>query len=311
VKGIGVRRLIVLGAALLMVTAFAACESEGDPEEDAAAQPASISYIATDYKLEGPASVDAGAVSISIQNNGAEPHQALLYKLNEGQDAAKMIAAAKAEPNSWRSFGEYYGGPVGGPGGSGQVTVDIDPGKYALFCEIPDAEGTSHLALGMANDFEVTETAEDDRAEAPTADQEASGKEMEFTLPSDWDGTVKFTNTGQQPHELVVIGAAEGATIEQAFEAITAPPGVEPPAGPPPFTIPASTSPIGPGQSAWIQPDLAPGQYFAVCFVADPTKDDAPHFSLGMQKQFEIAGAAGDAGGTQPEGATGPTGAAD
>jgi hypothetical protein len=313
-----VRRFIVLAAALLMVTAFAACDSEGEGEqagegEAGEGQPASLSIVATDFKLEGPESVGAGAVSISITNNGQEPHQALLYKLNDGQDAATMIAAEKAAPQSFRSFGEYYGGPVASPGGgTGNVIVDLAPGKYAFFCEIPDAEGTSHLALGMASDFEVAEVGGPQRPEPPASDYEATGTEMSFTLPSTWQGTVKFTNAGQQPHELVVVGAAQGATIDQAIAALTAPPGTVRPAGPPPFTLPASTSPIGPEQSAWIQPDLPPGQYFAICFVADLTKDGALHFTLGMQQQFEVAGASGGAGGTQPAGSTGgPTGAAE
>ncbi len=283
------RRFIVLAAALLMVTAFAACDSEGEGEQAGeTVQPRSLGIVATDYKLEGPTSVGAGAVSMSIANNGAEPHQALLYKLNEGQDAAKMIAAEKAQKLSWRSFGEFAGGPVAGPGGTGNVIVDLAPGTYALFCEIPDGEGTSHLALGMASDFEVTESAADEQPAPPEADYESTGTEMSFTLPTVWDGTVKFSNVGQQPHELVVIGAMEGKTIDEALAAITAPPGTERPAGPPPFTIPVSTSPIGPGQSAWVNPDLPPGQYSAMCFVSDLTKDGAPHFSLGMQQKFEV-----------------------
>jgi len=281
------RRLLILGVSLLVV--FAACGREGAPEDlMTAAEPASVAVTATDYALEAPASVGAGAVTLSIQNNGAEPHQAVLFKLNEGRSAATMIAAAKATPNSWRNFGEYAGGPLAGPGGTSQVTVDLAPGKYAFFCEIPDPAGTAHLALNMATDFEVTEAAEDKLPQPPAADQEASGTEMSFTLPTAWDGTVKFNNTGQQPHELVIAGAAGGATIQDAVAAITAPPGGEAPAGPPPFTIPGGVSPIGPGQSAWFQVDLPPGQYFALCFVADLTKGGAPHFTQGMQQQFEV-----------------------
>jgi hypothetical protein len=309
-----VRRLMVLAAALLMVTAFSACDSEdeGGPEAGTG-QPASISFVATDYAFEGPESVGAGAVSISITNNAeAELHQALLYKLNEGQDAAKLIAAEKAETHSWRALGEYAGGPAAGPGGgTAEVTVDLEPGTYALMCEIPDAEGTSHLALGMATDFEVTEAAADEQPEPPDADNESTGTEFSYTLPTAWDGTLKFTNVGQQPHELVVVGAAEGATIDDALAAITAPPGQER-TGPPPFTIPATTSPLGTNRSAWVETDLPPGQYAAICFVADLTKDGAPHFTQGMQQKFEVGGASGDPGGTQPAGSTaGPTGAAD
>ncbi|MEX2540044.1 MAG: hypothetical protein WD646_15470 [Actinomycetota bacterium] len=280
------RRLTVLGAALVMLTVLAACGREA-PVEQVAAGPAQVTVVATDYKLAGPASVGAGAVSLSIRNDGMEAHQAALFKLNAGADVAQMIEAAKAPDRNFQKLGAYSSGPLASPGGTEEIVVDLDPGQYAFFCEIPDSAGTPHLALGMAAPLEVTDAAAADRPEPPTVDQAASGTEMSFVLPTEWTGTIGFENKGQQPHELVIGGAAEGKTIDEAITAITAAPGTEQPAGPPAFTLLGGVSPIRSGKTAWFEVDLAPGPYFALCFVGDPAQM-APHFALGMLQKFEV-----------------------
>ncbi|HYZ93319.1 MAG TPA: hypothetical protein VFA34_13170, partial [Actinomycetota bacterium] len=100
-----------------------------------------------------------------------------------------------------------------------------------------------------------------------------------------WDGTVSFQNNGEQPHELQVIGVAEGKTPEDVQKFFSSEPGES--SGPPPWTTGGGIAGVEPGGSGTFDADLAPGTYFAMCFFADPQKK-APHFALGMMQKFEV-----------------------
>src|SRR5439155_12728355 len=114
---------------------------------------------------------------------------------------------------------------------------------------------------------------------------DASAKEVDFTLRPRFDLPVTFTNNGDQPHELQIYGVRSGKTAADVAAAFRSPGGGA--GGPPPYTGVGGGAVIGPGKSEVIDFRLAPGTYFAMCFVTDP-KTKAPHFALGMMKQFEV-----------------------
>lgn len=278
------RRVIV--CAVLSVFVFAAC-GEDQPEPAAQPEVATMSIEAADYKYSGaPATAESGEVEITLTNAGKEPHQAQLFKMNDGVEIAQLVEKGK-ELEAERVFtelGTWAGGPNAIDPGETQVAVaQLEEGNYAFFCQVPDAKGQAHLALGMVAPLEVTQA--DTEAEAPSADYSSSAKEFSFELPDVWTGAIAFENRGEQAHELQVIGVAEGKTPEDVEAWFKADPGT---AGPPSWTTGGGVAAIEPGDTGSFEGNLEPGTYFAMCFVADPEKK-APHFALGMMQRFEVA----------------------
>lgn len=122
-----------------------------------AAAPASDLAIGqADFAFTVPESVSAGAHVVGVTNDGTQPHEAVLMKLNEGATAAE-VAAAFAPGAS----GPPPAMPVGGvgaiaPGSSQSFPADLSAGRYALLCFLPDpASGKAHVELGMMAEFEV------------------------------------------------------------------------------------------------------------------------------------------------------------
>lgn len=278
------RRLSVVLAMSALV--LASCGQ--DEPEPAAQEPevATMAIEASDYKFSGaPATTQSGEFEITLSNAGKEPHQAQLFKMNDGVEIAQLVEKGKA-PEAERDFSElgtWAGGPNAVDAGETQVAVaQLEAGNYAFFCQVPDAKGQSHLALGMVAPLEVIQA--DDEAEAPSADFSSTGTEFTFELPEEWTGTIAFENRGEQAHELQVIGVAEGKTPEDVDAWFKAEPGT---AGPPSWTTGGGVAVIDPGDTRSFEADIGPGTYFAMCFVADPEKK-APHFALGMMQRFEV-----------------------
>ncbi len=103
------------------------------------------------YVLDGTPA--AGSAIVEVTNTGMDPHEAIVYKLDEGvsvQDAMDFMMA-----------GEDADGPppfmtVGGmaPMSTGLTAwyeLEFESGDYGLFCFIPSPanEGTPHFMLGM------------------------------------------------------------------------------------------------------------------------------------------------------------------
>ena len=117
---------------LLLAAALAGCGSDDDEGDDGAAAPAdTVELVATDFAFE-PSSLTldaAGEHTLTLRNDGEFPH-ALAF---DGLDDAT--------------------GNVD-PGASGEVTVDLEPGTYTLYCPVGNhrdqgMEGT--LVVGGAS----------------------------------------------------------------------------------------------------------------------------------------------------------------
>jgi hypothetical protein len=249
------------------------------------AAPSFISVTASNYKFVAPASVPAGAISVTLTNAGTEAHQAQLFHMNDGVDAGKLVAAGRAQSPDLAldELGAWVGGPNAvGPGGTNVATTKLPPGKYAFICLVPNAKGQSHLSLGMVS--LITVTANSAEASLPAAGYNASTREFGFQPPAKWTGTIAVTNTGRQPHELQILGVAPGKTpadVEKSFKSQSGT------AGPPPWTAEGGVATIAPGTRGVFTANLESGTYYMMCFVTDPQRK-APHFALGMMTKFAV-----------------------
>ena len=108
-----------------------------------------------DYSYEISPEIAAGKRTIRVDNAAAQPHELILVRLAPGKSAADMLGWLE------KMQGPPPGAPVGGStflsrGATNDVTVDFEPGEYALLCMVPDAgDGKPHVAHGMVRQITV------------------------------------------------------------------------------------------------------------------------------------------------------------
>lgn len=125
-----------------------------------------VEVTAGDYSFDGiDGELAAGVTSFELTNDGAEMHELLLLRKNDGvtQGAEELLALSEEEamalvtPVGEPAFAE--------PGDSGYVVADLTAGDYIAICFIPTgtvdpagppAEGPPHAMHGMSTEFTVS-----------------------------------------------------------------------------------------------------------------------------------------------------------
>jgi hypothetical protein len=116
-----------------------------------------------DFAFTMPDEVLEGHFSMKVVNSGSQPHEVIIFKLNEGATVEELLAfaaeAAESDgpPATDGGPGEMVGAayPVAG-GGAEVIYLHLETGNYVAVCFIPDpASGKSHLELGMVKEFTV------------------------------------------------------------------------------------------------------------------------------------------------------------
>jgi hypothetical protein len=281
--------VLVLGLARHAPTPFALGQ-DGTP---APMTELAITLDAVDFAFEGPSEAPAGLVTVTMTNNGAEPHHAQFVRLNDGVTMEAFDGALQSgDPNAIAPLATFVGGPaVVGPGASSQVILRLEAGQYVALCFVPSPDGVPHLMKGMVFPFSVT--GEDPGVPDPTADAEVTLLDYSFDLPERVAAGPQVwhvANQGAEPHELVIYKPAAGLTADDLIALLTASeasPGTEEgAAAEPPFTEVGGMQALASGQSGWVVLDLEPGEYVAVCYVPNP--DGVPHLMLGMIQGFTV-----------------------
>jgi hypothetical protein len=99
----------------------------------------------------------AGNVEIAFDNIGAQPHHLIASRIKGDATAEEVEAAFKEEkgPPPLEEKGTKSTAVL--EGGEAQlVTLDLEPGRYALYCFITDREGgPPHAIKGMVDEVEV------------------------------------------------------------------------------------------------------------------------------------------------------------
>ena len=139
-------------ARVLLPALFAATLS-GAQAPRVAAKPASgptvITIVAYNHFYEAPNPINSGLVTFRFVNRGPDLHQMWIVKIDEGyafSDFMNAIRPGRPMPSWLRGLG----GPESPEAGEEvSVTLNLEPGRYALACFIPTSEGGSHLSKGM------------------------------------------------------------------------------------------------------------------------------------------------------------------
>lgn len=279
---IGLTRLasMALLAVPLLVTSCGGLQAS----EDGGSPPSEATYVASEYTFDGPDTLAAGWTTLHLQNEGEDLHHLALLRLDDGKTAADFETYLKTGAPEFPDWVQDYGGPnaVIGPV-TGTATVKLDAGDYVAACLIPDEDGMPHMAKGMVKPVTVTGTG---GGTPPSADMSVDLGDFTFAHGDPFTAgkhTIEVTNTGKQPHEIVLAKLDPGKTARDLAAAFA--PGA--PEGPPPGTPVGGLTPISPGQVAYFETDLTPGNYAVLCFLEDPASHKV-HAELGMIEEFTI-----------------------
>ena len=281
-------------APLLMALALttSACAGQVAPAVSvapavAAAEPPVLKIVATDHHYMMPSQIKAGYINMVMENAGKEPHHAQFLRLNDGVTMEQFQAALQQGVPAVLAIAALTGGPsVIDPGMSQSVTLNLTPGQYMLLCIIAGADGVPHLAKGMVAPLTVTaaDGAADTIATAPKADGQVRLLDFSFSLPPAIKAgphTWEIKNDGKQPHEMTLIKLAPGKTMADVAAFMAQP------AGAPPFADVGGMQGIMPGAAAWLDLNLEPGNYVALCHIPDMASGEE-HMHLGMIMPFSV-----------------------
>lgn len=111
-----------------------------------------------DFAYVGLTTLPPGEHTVAVTNDGPQPHEAKLVKLNDGTTAEQVVQVfTSSEPPSapppWTSAG---GIAAIATDTSATMEVDVEAGEYAFICLVPDpASGRPHAALGMVGGLTV------------------------------------------------------------------------------------------------------------------------------------------------------------
>ncbi|MBK5115928.1 MAG: cupredoxin domain-containing protein [Thermoleophilia bacterium] len=144
------RRLLLSVAAVALAGFAVGCgDDEGgeDGGEETAQVSETIEIEMDDFKfIPKNAKAKAGTAKIVAPNIGVEPHELELFKSDEDPGSLEVIGdSADTEP-----LGGDVGEAFADPGETGEFTVDLEPGKYAMICNLPN-----HYAQGMYGSLTV------------------------------------------------------------------------------------------------------------------------------------------------------------
>lgn len=255
-----------------------------------------LEMVATEYAFDMPGTAERGYTRLTLVNQGVEDHHAIFFRVNDDATMEQFQEAMMSgDLGAILAVSTAYGGPNVGPGLSASVIAYLDAGQYVVVCVIPDPEGVPHAAHGMVMPLDVTASGAE--GEAPVTDGRVSLVDMAFDgLPETVAAgahTWEIINDGHQLHEIMLLHLAPGITPDVMMAILTgdgaeASPAAGEEAAGPPFTAVAGTAPMSVGAVNYLEMDLEPGDYSAICFIPD-AETGMPHFLMGMIAWFTVA----------------------
>ncbi len=243
-----------------------------------------VTVIAKDYAFQAPDTIEAGAVTFRLKNEGPDLHHVWLIRLENGKTMADVEAALKSGQSGFPTWIVNEGGPNAAvPGAESNATVVLEPGNYALLCVIPAADGQPHMMKGMMRPLTVIRS-DGESTELPTADVRITLADYGFQFSKPLTAgrhVILFRNVASQPHEAVLVQLAPGKSVGDLAGWL------EKREGPPPGRPIGGIAGIDKGVENTIEVNLEPGEYGLICFVPD-AKDGKPHIAHGMITQFTV-----------------------
>ncbi len=291
----GLLTLALLVATIGSVTTFAQDASPVAPISGLAALGyPELRLVATDTGFESPDEVPAGRYLIVLENQGtpggpAQVSDVNLIQLPPGvhiDELNALLLEGGATPPAW--FGEIVstGGFYVEAGETGYAVLDLEPGDW-------------YVGVGDANPFVPLTVTENTSATPgafpdPVADVTVEYAEFALNLPDRipaGNQVWHLSNAVDQQHALTFARTPELMTVEQVQAFVSQLDSGTPQAGiPDPASVEILTSELknlSPGREIWVELELEPGAYAAICGIPDPGTG-APHVLLGEADTFIV-----------------------
>ncbi|MEO7086881.1 MAG: hypothetical protein ABI442_16340 [Gemmatimonadaceae bacterium] len=241
---------------------------------------------ATDFKFEAPSTIPSGATAFHLENAGKEVHHLWLVQIKDGHTYGDFVKAMDA----WSApkkpdWAIDVGGPNDvSPGMTASAVITLEPGKYAMVCYVPAADGRAHVMHGMFK--EITVLQGEAIAAEPTPDITIKTTDYSYDISKPitaGNHVIRIENLANQSHEVVIGQLKSGKTMKQALDWLNA--GQH---GAAPVVAMGGASGLSKGRHQIITMDFEPGRYVLFCFIPD-AKDGKPHTEHGMMKEFTVA----------------------
>jgi hypothetical protein len=296
--------LICLGSLLtvtllVLATGSSTVATEGASPTSTSSRLADLDYpelrlVATDEGAEAPREVAPGRYLVVLENRGTPGGPAAFsdvqfIRLPPGitlEDLNEAFANQQAPIPDWFGDIDSAGGIDVAAGETGYAVLNLEPGEW--YVGIGDTNPFTPLTV--TGDAVATPVTLPD----PSADVTVELRDRVVDLPDQIPAgrTVwHATNVGHQPHFLTLVKTAKLLTVEQVQTLAGLPEGGTPPPGvPDPATVevlPVELRNLSPGREVWVEMDLAPGYYAALCSIADPATG-LPHVLLGEVDVFTV-----------------------
>jgi len=135
-------------AIVCLAAALAACSSTSSPSPTTATgTTTTITGTLTEYEIQLSAtSAPAGTVIFNVTNAGTIVHEFVILK-TDVLAADLPLAGDSVDEGAFNAIGEVEETE---PGGSGTFTATLEPGHYAIICNV-----SGHVSQGMVTDFTV------------------------------------------------------------------------------------------------------------------------------------------------------------
>ncbi len=244
-----------------------------------------VSFVANDYGFAGPDRIPAGVTTMQVVNQGQDLHHIQVLKLQQGKTAEDFRAAMAADPSRMPAWVKFVGGPNAViPGHESVATMNLTEGEYLLTCIIPTQQGVPHLALGMVKPLTV-KGVKATLVSEPKAGLTITTADFRFAQSESISAglhTIRVTNRGSMPHEVVVVKLNPGVSAKEFGIAVES--GV---AGPPPGMPIGGIVGLDSGAHGFFTARFEPGNYGLICFFPDPVTGK-PHYMHGMTADFIV-----------------------
>lgn len=176
-----------------------------------------IDVVADNYFFYAPETVKPGLTTFRLHSPHGG-HEMRIVRLDSAHTPLDLFTAMRAgKPAPWATT---LGGPAFPPaGGTANVSVVLEPGRYALFCLVHAADGEEHYRKGMFTGFSVP-SGPRIRGSLPTPDVVVTmlDSTFEFSIPiSAGRKVLRVVNAGTGPHEFKVRRVLPRFTVEDAL----------------------------------------------------------------------------------------------
>ncbi len=148
--------LLIVASLLAACGASTSASSPSTPTSQPAATVPQVTITAKDFSFAMPDTLQTGLVDITLTNQGTQPHNAQLERLNNGVTQAQVLAAFTKGPDALLPLLSSYGGAsTVDPGQSQEVILNIAQGQYIMLCFVSGLDNIPHFIKGMYKFFTV------------------------------------------------------------------------------------------------------------------------------------------------------------